>query len=402
MNALNMKSLLMKIITVITVDPFRWFTILLTALLATLLLHQPATAQPLSESSNPVTAAALKLVSFNNDSNAAPDVSSIKTLVDYILGPKSGKEAALPSIQNTTGAYYEYDTKIGFPAFLQYSFSNQIPLVITSPASLRYSQWRSLHGKSHQLPDNWKQIAHDGKPVIIRGAQRDGTTPDQMTGVYYEYDLKRTLIFLNLNERQVLVSISKQMNVSDIGKKGFILGNDDDWHYYYSGETGSTRAGLGWVKSYIYDYFSVAVYSGSAESPKMVRSGIFQWIRAGWSGINFVQAEHIISGMKRHSKNLKTILESPHLPRPEQIAATYQWLSSLPQNELIAKYTALQQARQALAVSSVKIKAPDIKKPDAQKYPPKEQIIDALMLEYLKIALGKPSLINKRIVLGMN
>lgn len=392
----------MKKITAFTAGSFRRLTILLTFLLATLLLYQPATAQPLSESSNPVTAAALKLVAFNNDSRSALDVQSVKTLVDYVLGSKSGKEVTLPQIQNTTGAYYEYDTKIGFPDFLQYSFSGQIPLVITSPASLRYSQWSSLQGKSRKLPGRWKPLAHDGKPVIIRGTQRDGITPDQTTGVYYEYDLKRTLILLHFNEQQVLVSISKQMNISDVGKKGFILGNDDDWNYYYSGETGSAQAGLGWVKSYIYDYFSVAVYTESSSSPATVRAGIFQWIRAGWSGINFVQTEHIIKGMKRHSKNLKSILESPNLPPPEQIAATYQWLSSLPQNELVAKYTALQQARLVLAVTSGKIKSPETKKPNALAHPPKEQIIDALMLEYLKIALGKPSLINKQIVLGMN
>jgi hypothetical protein len=53
-------------------------------------------------------------------------------------------------------------------------------------------------------------------------------------------------------------------------------------------------------------------------------------------------------------------------------------------------------------VTSVKIKSPETKKPNSLAHPPKEQIIDALMLEYLKIALGKPSLINKQIVLGMN
>jgi len=57
---------------------------------------------------------------------------------------------------------------------------------------------------------------------------------DATTGVYHEYDLKRTLILLNYNERQVLLTVSKQIGESSVGKRGAILGNDNDWSYYYS------------------------------------------------------------------------------------------------------------------------------------------------------------------------
>ncbi|HOO40569.1 MAG TPA: hypothetical protein PK653_03955, partial [Syntrophales bacterium] len=72
--------------------------------------------------------------------------------------------------------------------------------------------------------------------------------------------------------RQVLVSVSKQTSPSNVGEKGVILGNDSDWHYYYSGKPGSAKAGLGWVKSYIYDYFSVGVYVESGSAPVMVKT----------------------------------------------------------------------------------------------------------------------------------
>ena len=306
-----------------------------------------------------------------------------------------------PKSRKATGAYYEFDTRINFSSFLQYSYSSQIPSVLTSPASLRYSLWTGA-GESQKLPGSWKLVLPDGKPVVIRGLERDGITPDLTTGVYYEYDLKRTLILLNHKGRQVLISISKQIAISDVGKKGFILGNDDDWNYYYSGETGSAKTGLGWVKSYIYDYFSVGVYVESGSSPSMVRSGVFQWIRAGWSGINFVETKHVIKGMKRYANNFKTILESPKLPAPNQIASTYQRLSALPQNDLVEKYTALQQARQSLAVQSGKIETNKTIKTDSYASTPKEQIIEELMLEYLKIALGKSSLLGGKVVLGKN
>jgi hypothetical protein len=146
----------------------------------------------------------------------------------------------------------------------------------------------------------------------------------------------------------------------------------------------------------------VGVYVESGSSPSMVRSGVFQWIRAGWSGINFVQTSHIIKGMKRNAKNSKTILESPRLPVPKQIVSIYQRLSALPKNDLVERYTALQQARQSLAVLSGKIETKEIKKQDSYANTSKEQIIEELMLEYFKITLGKSSLIGKKVVLGIN
>jgi len=61
----------------------------------------------------------------------------------------------------------------------------------------------------------------------------------------------------------------------------------------------------------------------------------------------------------------------------------------------------LQQARQALAVRSGKIKTDEIKQ-DSYANTPKEQMIEELMLEYLKITLGKSSLLGKKVALGNN
>ena len=380
----------------------RWLLIALIISLLTIFQYQPALAIPLSDSSSPIPAAAMKLVQFCADPKVGLDTQAIATLVDYVLGPKSNKEADLPKFQEAPGAYYEFDTRINFSNFLKYSYSNQIPSVLTSPASLRYSLWTGLQGESQKMPSSWKLVPPAGKSVIIRGLERNGITPDLTTGVYYEYNLKRTLILLNYKGRQVLISISKQIDKSDVGKKGIILGNDDDWNYYYSGVPGSAKAGLGWIKSYIYDYFSVGVHVESGSSPSMVRVGSFQWIRAGWSDINFVKTSHIIKGMKRNAKNSKTILESPKLPAPKQIVSNYQRLSALPKNDLVERYNALQQARQSLAILSGKIKTNDIKKQDSYANTPKEQIIEELMLEYFKITMGKSSLLGKKVVLGIN
>jgi len=392
----------MKIRKTNTSSGLRWLLIAVMISVLTIFQHQSALAVSISDSSSPIPAAAMKLVQFCADPKVGLDAQAVATLVDYVLEPKSNKEADLPKIQEVPGAYYEFDTRINFSSFLQYSYNSKIPSALTSPASLRYSLWTGLKGESQNMPSSWKSVAPADKPVIIHGIQRDGITPDLTTGVYYEYDLKRTFILLNHKGRQVLITISKQIDISDIGKKGVILGNDEDWNYYYSGVPGSAKAGLGWVKSYIYDYFSVGVHVESGSSPSMVRAGVFQWIRAGWSGINFVKTSHIIKGMKRNAKNSKTILESPKLPAPKQIVSNYQRLSALPKNDLVERYNALQQARQSLAILSGKIKTNDIKKQDSYANTPKEQIIEELMLEYFKITMGKSSLLGKKVVLGIN
>lgn len=335
--------------------------------------------------------AALRLVQFCNDPKAGFDQRDIATLVDYVLSAKNDRTYVLPEFQGCPGAYQEFDTKIVFPQFMDYSFNALIPAVVTRPSSLRYSLWRDAQGKVRRLPDSWGPILQAGKPLILHGLQHDSNTPDLTTGVYYEYDLKRTLVLTHYKGRPVLVSISKQLDRSRVGEKGFILGNDSDWNYYYSGEPGSAKSGLGWVKSYIYDYFSVTVYAESDATPVKLRTGVFQWIRAGWSGINFVKPSHIISGMERFARNNRIVLESPHLPALNQIIAAYQGLAKMPVNDLTSKYQALQQGRRALAYRSGKIGKEKAGDPASIAHTSKEQMVEELMLEYLKGVLGKPT-----------
>lgn len=374
---------------------FRWVLTILTVLLMTIFQNQPAFAVSLTENSSPVPAATMKLVQFCVNPRAGLDNQAVSAVLDYVIEHKSHKEAELPKYQDSTGAYYEFDTRMNFSNFLQYTYSSKVPSALTRPSSLRYSIWTDLPGELPKLPSSWKMPGPGDKPVIIYGLQRDCITPDQTTGVYYEYGLKRTLILLNYKGKQALISISKQIEISDVGRKGYILGKDDDWNYYFSGEPGSTKAGLGWVKSYIYNFFSIGVYVESGSS--LVRCGNFQWIRAGWSGMNFVKTEHVIKGMKRHARSLKAVVESPSLPAPKQLMATYQKLLSLSHNELVKDYTALQHARQSLAVQSGKIHAGNIKKHDSYANTPKEQIVEELMLESLKVIMGKPSLLGKKV-----
>ncbi len=338
----------------------------------------------------------MRLVQYCSDPKTGLDEQTVATLADYVLTSKNNREYSLPESNQCYGAYYEFDTKIALSRFLEYSYNSLIPSNITRPSSLRYSIWSNPRSDMHKMPGSWSAIPPDGPPVVIRGLQHDSDTPDLNTGVYHEYDLKRAIIRFNHKGRQVFISVSKQIDVSNVGKKGVILGNDNDWTYFYSNEPGTMKTGLGWAKSYIYDYFSVAVYVESGGSPTTVKTGAFQWLRAGWLGINFVKPDHILGGMKRFAQNSKMVLESPHLPAPNQLTSIYQSLSNMPASELAGAYAALQQTLRSSAIQAGKIGKSEADKKQSFVDTPKEQMIEELMLEYVKTTLGKSTSLEKQ------
>lgn len=373
-----------------------FLSILIFSVLAILLIvpYQPVAASFSAEDFNSVKDAAMKLVQLCDEPKVGLDERAVASVVDYVLTPKKNNEYALPKSEGCTGAYYEFDTKINFLRFIDYSYSPFILSVITRPSSVRYSFWTAFRNEAERLPVNWKPVLPGGTPVIIHGKERDSNSPDLNTGVYHEYDLKRTLVLLNYKGRQVMLSISKQIGKSDVGKKGYILGSDNDWQYYYTGETGSTMTGLGWAKSYIYDYFSVSVYVESGSALTMVKTGVFQWLRAGWSGINFVNSGHILRGMKRFGRDYKMVLESPRLPAPNKIFSVHQGLSDMPADVLTKRYAVLRQAQRSSAIKIGKISKTEGEEELSPANTPKEQMVEELMLEYLKTALGKAPLLK--------
>jgi len=367
--------------------------ILLVFLLLTLTRSMAALSADTSSSLNE---SAMKLVRFSMDPKTGLDENSFAILVDYVLSSKPAKEKGLPKSNDCTGAYYEFDTKITFPRMVEYSYSPFIPPVITRPSSLRYSTWTAPRVDTQKLPQGWKPVPPGGSPIVIHGLEHDSNTPDLSTGVYHEYDMHRTLIMANFKGHQVLVSVSKQISTSKVGKKGVILGNDSDWNYYYSGESGNSITGLGWAKSYIYDYFSVTVFVESGTSPATVRVGVFQWLRAGWSGINFVRDSHIIGGLKRYGRDCKMILESPRLPPAGQMMSIFQGISELPEGDLLKEYKALRQAQRSLAIQTGKINKSESEDTITLASISRDQMVEELMLENLKMALGKPTLLKKQ------
>ena len=75
----------------------------------------------------------------------------------------------------------------------------------------------------------------------------------------------------------------------------------------------------------------------------VVRVGSFKWLNAGWAKVNMVKQIHIINGIKRFASDFKAVLESPRLPKAQELAAMHRDLeadSAENLRQLVAPYLA--------------------------------------------------------------
>ena len=234
--------------------------------------------------------------------------------------------------------YYEFTLNRSLKEVLDLVYNPDIPSHITTPASIRRSEWINVNGKKQKLPklsEHLNGLAEE--PFLVKGVEFIENTPDTFSGAYYAYELDRALLLIHHKGRKILISMSHQRDKSDVGKKGLVLGSDDNWDYIYTGEKGCTRSGLGWVESYMYDSASIAVYYEEGGPSPKVHCGLFKWLRAGWAGINMVKPHHIRDGVKRFAKPLKNIVESPLLANTDQLAKTLQKINAMSEEELRQK-----------------------------------------------------------------
>jgi hypothetical protein len=316
----------------------------------------------------------------------------ITGLMEFMLGPKKdGTIYTAAAALDYPSAYCETDTRVPLEQLLEYAFNPTIPWFATSPSSLRSTVWTRTEPPWPALPRIWEQIPKEGPPVVVRGVEVVENTPDLFSGSYYRYHLYRTLIAYTQGGRRTVISISRQVDASELGKKGYTVGKDEDWTYFYSGEAGLTLGGLGWVKCRMFDSAGISVYTEA--EPGVVRLGNLKWIRAGWNGINVVKNEHIYEGMARFGRTFKQLLESPRLPPVktlEEACRRIERLSDLELRERMARYRQVLQARAAALDGGARKHLPDAFWDNgywAALTP--EEMRSVLVLETLKAMLGK-------------
>lgn len=263
------------------------------------------------------------------------DPDRIAEILAFVQKPKN--QSSLYYTDDLFGAdsaYYEFDIHANLDQVLKLSHNPDIPSFLLMPSSVRLSYWTEINGRRQPLPRLWQLLPDLKANVIVKGVEHIENTPDIFSGAYYSYDLNRVLILFRYQGRNIFVSISKQTDISDVGRKGLVLGPDDAWNYLYSDQKGLTKAGLGWVSSYMYDSFAVTVFDEIEPGKPLVRCGIFKWIRAGWAKLNVVNKRHIHSGLDRYAKTFKEIIEHPFLPGSTELQQLLAKIGNFSDQEL--------------------------------------------------------------------
>ena len=330
----------------------------------------------------------------SRDNKLSLDSKMINDLATFMLVPK--KQDAIYYSDGPfemTSAYHEFTLDRDLSQILKLSYNPELPSFLTNPTSVRLSYWTHFEDGLENIPKLWEFLDGGKLPIIARGHEIVENTPDLNTGGYYRYGLDRTLILTKHQGNNLLISLSKQTDVSDVGKKGLVLGSDDDWNYLYSGKKGLNKSGLGWIKSYMYDSFSAVVYYEIPGEKPQVKCGAFKWLNAGWRNINMVKAHHIHRGMLRYAQAFKAIVENPSLPEVPVIVDTFNRIEAMEIGNLQQLYLAyLKSFREYHADNKVLSSgwvAECVLDGQVEKLDPRE-IRAAIMLDYIKSILGKP------------
>jgi hypothetical protein len=325
------------------------------------------------------------------------DPEKIESILEYVASDHFTLEPSpqVSGVEKSTYAYCGFESEGGLAKLMKYCYNPDIPSCAVMPSVIRLSSWKDANGNPVTVsPSLWQRMENDEKPIVVRGIYYMQNTPDAMTGAYYGYDSYRVVILFNYKGRNVLVSVLKQKDVSEVGRKGFIIGDEESMDFFYSGEQGLTVKGLGWVKSYLYDSFSVSVFMEDRKGGSKLRCGVFKWIRAGWAGNNIIRKSHVRKGMIKYSTEFKNLMERKrNIPTPDELAEVWNSLKNLPTDELKKRVEKLLQNLQVKCECRLSCPKPIHPGDDLTTYVnsmSRNEMSSALIVDYVKTMNGKP------------
>ena len=326
------------------------------------------------------------------------DVQKVSGLLDFALSEKGGEAKMKPAErENATGAYFFTDVKAPLSKVVKYAYNPKIPAYVTLPSVVRLGGWQVK--PTGTVASFWEKVGDVKVPLLMRGVEYEEITPDMTTGAYYRYTMDRLMVLLHYRGKDFFISVTRQKSPSTVGRKGAIIGLDTDWNYFYSGQKGLNKAGLGWVNSYMYDAFSVTILFEPGASKTQTRYMAFKWLKAGWGGINMVKQENIMEGCNRFASGFKKVLESPQLPEAEQVIDVYARIKGLSDQDLTAKLQPIGRALQKLCRTDPALSHRDFQEMiESGKYldgMSREERENLLMVEWMKLSLGKLSFLEK-------
>ena len=324
--------------------------------------------------------------------DAGWDVPRIEPLMAFLISPKpddafyhAGDSFDAPS------AYNEFTINSGVQRISDYILDADIPSFFFWPSSLRLARWTAVDGGDRQF-DRLRAASRDLKtPFILKGAEHITITPDQYTGAYYSYDVDRMVILSPFREGKMLINIYLQQKPSAVGKRGWVLGKDDEWNYLYTRDKGLNVKGLGWADTYMYDSFGITVYYQADPEKAAVTCGTVSWVKAGWAGINMVQSKHIHRGLVRVADAFTAVMEDPRLPEPAKLAQTFSKSRNLPTPTLRAyarDYLSGLEQRIASSKSLLKKMGGTFDSQTLLEQMTRDELYAVLALDYFKKLLG--------------
>lgn len=322
------------------------------------------------------------------------DFARIQPVVEFIRQAPEMADYLPPERDNTKGAFIAFSVQRSLPEIIRYAYNRHIPEGAINASSVNFSYWKeAAQDGTHTVLDLWQRLDDLSTPYIASGVVRESIAPDLHTGTYYEYDLQRTFVLFRQGQSRVMISLSRQMGSSDVGKKGYIVGHDQDWNYLYTQDTGLNKPGLGWVKPKISRYYSVCCFIEDQAGSGNVKIGVFQWLGAGWIGMNVVDSHHIRRGLVRFADQFKSVIECAQMPDAaalEQVCRRLEKTDDAILREKAKDVT--RHIREKAEQDDALRDKPAIQKLDAAAYVAgmrKDQLVTLLMREYLKFCLGK-------------
>lgn len=352
-----------------------------------------ASDEPLSLPPEVNTALHSLLDLVGQDGDTALDNRKLESIIDFLSADNSDKGIySADSSFGVPSAFHQFPVKSDLQEIIDYTLDVHIPSFFFWPTSLRLTQWTRVDGGDKQFDRLQAASRHLDKPFIFKGAERVTITPDQHTGAYYTYDVNKLIVLSPYRKGQVMISIYKQQAPSAVGRRGWVLGQDDEWSYLYTQEKGLNVKGLGWANTYMYDSFGITVYYQPSIDKPLVTAGVFSWVKAGWAHINMVQPRHIHNGLIRVALAFTEVLEDPKLPEPEILAQTFSKSKDLTTPEL-RKYgiTYLSGLKKRISSCSDVWKkvADDFDSRELLDQMSRDELYAVVALDYLKKILGR-------------
>jgi hypothetical protein len=320
------------------------------------------------------------------------DVARMTPLMDFITSAKPADTIfTAKGSFNAPSAYSGFSVDTDIRRLVNYTLNADIPAHFLWPSSLRLTTWTHIQGGDDQF-QRLQTAAGRNAPYVLRGVEQVTITPDQHTGAYYSYSVDKLVLLAPYQKGMALISIYSQQGPSAVGKKGWVLGKDEDWTYLYTQDTGLNIGGLGWASTQMYDSLGITVYYQPDLESSEVICGVVSWVKAGWAGINMVQPRHIHRGLVRVATAFKAILEDPRLPEPADLAQTFSKSRQLSKATLKdyakAYYNSLEERLGASASVQRKIKQA-LDPVTLLDHMTRDELYAVLALDYFKKLLGR-------------